>query len=106
MILSPSRILPSLAAMLFGSIWGQDGASTLRWADLPATEADCSQTITNLTDVDPGLVFIVGPVTDCQAELVLNVVSVQINFLHRGNKKKKKHLMKLSGTNQPTSHLF
>lgn len=37
--------------------------------------------ITYLTNVDPSLILIISPVTDCQAKLVLDIGPVQVHLL-------------------------
>lgn len=86
MILSPSLIRPSFAAMLFGSTFKKDRKRRIRHLyNLLHTSFTSffptSDFLSHLADVDAGLVLVVGPVADGQAQLVLDVGSVQIHLL-------------------------
>lgn len=50
---------------------------------MPFTYCGSMFETTYLADVDPSLVLIIGPVTDRQAQLVVDIGSVQIHFLVR-----------------------
>lgn len=45
-----------------------------------------SDFLSHLADVDAGLILVVGPVANGQAQLVLDVGSVQVHLLFRGRR--------------------
>lgn len=112
MMRSPSRMRPSLAAMLFGSICNTQRESQRRRATLhacalwpvprgpnaaplpppplwdrahfPTEPGWCREHSAHLADVDPEVVLVVRPVAHGEAQLVLAVHSVQVHFLAKG----------------------